>query len=253
MSPVVDVLRLFATALTFLTRLPLVARYSYPDPAALGRSIVLFPLVGALIGALLAGVYFLCLSLFGAPSVAAWLTVAAGVLLTGAFHEDGLADSCDGLFGAFSRERQLEIMKDSRIGTYGGAALVLALGSKAAVLSALPTAAIWSALLSAHILSRFSSLPLAYALPYLRDGSNKPVAAGLTGQRLAAGAGLAAILLLLCAPTVFFSGFVLCALIVLGAGWWLQRRLGGITGDLLGAVNQLVEIAVLLVALAMVR
>lgn len=232
----------------FLTRLPLVARCALAEPAELARSSRYFPLVGALIGGLIALIYALCLY-FLPTTVAAVLALTAGVALTGAFHEDGLADTADGLGGSFERARKLEIMRDSRLGTYGTVALILLLLAKFSALQTLGAWAAFTALVVAHTLARGSSLVLIAWLPYVREGSsNKPIAEGVTRTEIAIALGCCG------GISVFsvgvFGTLLACAgtaIVVLLSGWIYRRQLGGITGDCLGASNQLVELTVMLI------
>jgi adenosylcobinamide-GDP ribazoletransferase len=241
-----NVLRLLATALTFLTRLPLVARFSYSDPAALARSAWLWPIIGAGFGWVAAQV-FLASCLLWNPMTAAVLAITCTALLSGGFHEDGLADSADGFYGGYSVARRLEIMKDSRIGTFGALALIFASLLKVAALTQINSAHILPALVTAHVWARASSLPLAYALPYARfDGANKPVAEGLHVLSVSAG-----LLIAVLAAIWAHAPLLPMALIALVAwpllGWYCQRKIAGITGDALGAINQLTELSVLLI------
>lgn len=244
----------FATAATFLTRLPWIARHASGDPAELARSARWFPLVGVLVGGWAAAVYA-GTALLLPPSLAALLALGATVALTGAFHEDGLADAADGLFGGYTTTRRLEIMRDSRIGTFGGIALVLSLGLRWQTLLLLgPQTAAW-VLPAAHAGARFSSLVLATWLPYVREGApNKPIADGIGLREAAVGGAVTATALLAWAiaggPVAAAVATIAAALIVLACGRLFVARIGGITGDCLGAANQLVEIAILLVAVA---
>ena len=257
---------LFCTALTFLTRLPLVDRYADPAPEALARSAVLWPLIGALIGVVLAGV-LLALTPWLGGAIAAWLAILAGLLLTGAFHEDGLADSFDGLWGGFNPKRRMEIMKDSRIGTYGALALIILIGLKVALLTELANAEptmVCAVFMAAHALARASVLPLTRWLPYVRAGAdNKPVAEAISASIAALGIALSVLILL---ALLSWAGFSALESILLSAVLWalllllwlscavvLRRKLGGVTGDTLGAVNQLTEVAVLLLACGFLR
>jgi len=180
--------RHFLLALQFFTRIPVTGRLAQwvgYSPAMLRASAAHFPAVGWVVGA--AG----ALALAGAsalwpPLVAAVLCTVVTVLLTGAFHEDGLADVADGLGGASTRERALEIMKDSRIGAFGAIALVLALGLKFALLAALVAQGAFTAcaaLLAAHVLSRLAPIALMRALPYVGGdgGKAKPMADAVSG------------------------------------------------------------------------
>lgn len=244
-------LRLIGVALQFLTRVPVRVGF---DPSWLNQSARYFPLVGAFVGALGALVLWAA-SLVFPSTVAVGLSMVATVLLTGAFHEDGLADTCDALGGAVSRERALEIMKDSRIGTYGALGLLLVLGLKAATLVALPPAWAMAALLLAHTVSRAAAVALIRLLPYAGDVSQakaKPLAERISTGGLLVGLAWAVMVgLALIAWQAGWWPMVVTAwgVAALGAwvcGRWFVRRLGGITGDTLGATQQLTELAVLL-------
>jgi len=233
-------------AVQFLTRLPVPARHTPERMAAVPRWL---PGVGLGIGALCGGVLLLAAQIWP-PALAALAAVAAGLALTGALHEDGLADCCDGLGGGASAERALEIMRDSRIGSYGAAGLGLVLAARVLALAALapPLAAL--ALVAGHGASRAAVAHAIATMPYARQegaGSAMP-ALGTGGLALAlatGGAGLAALLLV--AP----PGAVAAGLFGLLAGAalirrWLRRRLGGYTGDGLGAIQQAAELGLYL-------
>jgi adenosylcobinamide-GDP ribazoletransferase len=232
---------IFLLAVQFLTRLPVPASAGF-TPERLTAATRFYPLVGALIGGLVAGVYALALLLWP-PMVAVLLSIAAGLALTGAFHEDGLADMFDGVGGGLTRERALEIMKDSRIGTYGAAALILALALKAAALAAMPPLAVILALVAGHGLSRFSAVLVIATSSYVRDhGTAKPVAEGVSRQSLLIATASALVLLLALAWGLGISPALL-GLAGLALGHWgmrrvFERKLGGYTGDCLGAVQQ---------------
>jgi adenosylcobinamide-GDP ribazoletransferase len=253
-------LRLFFVALQFLTRVPVPAWATAGFQASwLNGCVAWFPAVGALVG----GVGAVVLLLAGAAwpgAVAALLAVTATVVLTGAFHEDGLADTFDALGGAVPRERALEIMKDSRIGSYGAAALGLGLALRVALLATLAAADAWlaaQALVAAHLLGRMAAVGVMATLPYAGDVAHakaKPLATSLA--RSTALGALAVALLLLAAVVAAYRpgqalGTALAALaavggVVLAMRRWLHRRLGGYTGDTLGASEQLGEIVVLM-------
>lgn len=262
--------RLFFIALQFLTRLPTPGWVGYREDWLLA-SARYFPLGGAVVGVWAAAVLWAALKWFPAP-VSVGLSIAATVWLTGGLHEDGLADTCDGLGGAVTRERALAIMKDSRIGSYGALGLVLSLGVKAAALTALvqsgPVMAV-VALVWSHAVSRASAVLLMHWLPYAGDvGQAKapPLAGGLSGAgvwavafwTVAIGAGLVVAVALVAPRWLEPVGQALsCATMVVMAVtfWcarWLSRRLGGYTGDALGATQQLAELAALLAWLAVV-
>lgn len=246
-------LRLFFIAMQFLTRVP-TPRWVGFESDWLNQSARYFPAVGLCVGTVAALVLWLAGSVFP-PAVAVGLSMAATLVLTGGFHEDGLADTFDALGGAVSRERALAIMKDSRIGSYGALALLVVLGLKAATLTSLPIALAVPALLLAHTASRACAVLLIRWLPYAGDidhAKAKPLA-----QRVSAGGALVA---LGCAALVGVAlaawrpaqtPIVVLSLLLLGGGalWcfaWLRRRLDGYTGDGLGATQQITELLVLL-------
>ncbi len=240
-------------AVQFLTRLPLPADVGW-TPERMAATPRWHPFVGVLIGLVCAAVYMLAAHVFP-PTIAALLSTAAGLLATGCFHEDGFADSCDGLGGGSTRERALEIMRDSRIGTYGAAGLGMMLAGKVLALGALPVAIAPWVLIAGHAASRASSVLVIATSSYVRDhGTGKPVSDGISGASLtfALATGAAALLALaFVVPPAAIAG----GLAGLGAGHLLmrarfERRLGGYTGDCLGAVQQTSEVGLLLGVLA---
>ncbi len=243
----------FLLAAQFLTRLPLPAELGH-TPARMAATPRWYPGVGVLVGAL-AGLAFWLAALIWPPALAALVATAAGLLLTGAFHEDGFADACDGLGGGATRARALEIMRDSRIGAYGAAGLGLMLAAKVMALAALPVAAVPLALVAGHAASRASAVAVIATSRYVRDhGTGKPLAAGIGPRGLAlalATGGLAVLALALVLPPLAVAG----ALVGLVAGHLAMRarfekRLGGYTGDCLGAVQQTSETGLYLGVLA---
>ncbi len=240
-------LELFFTALGFFTRLPIPAWVPW-SIAHLNHSARYFPLVGWIVGGIGAAGFLLAAQLLPA-TLAVLLSMALTVRLTGAFHEDGFADSCDGLGGGWQKAQALEIMKDSRIGSYGTIGIVLLLLAKAAALVALAdvshTAAAL-ALLIAHPLSRLASTSLIHFLPYVREDENaksKPLARRLERGELvcAAFGGLAPLLLSSWLPAI--TALLAVSLTTVWLGRMFLRRLGGYTGDLLGTVQQASELA----------
>ncbi|MEX1082058.1 MAG: adenosylcobinamide-GDP ribazoletransferase [Halofilum sp. (in: g-proteobacteria)] len=232
-------------AVVFLTRLPL--PWHVPDfDARLGRSAPWFPLVGVLVGAIGALVWWIGITLWN-PAIGALLAVAATVLATGAFHEDGLADSFDGLGGSAERERALAIMKDSRLGAYGAVALMLVLAGRVLALTALGGAAA-AALVGGHALARCATLPLLRWLPYARadGGTGQPFAGGVSLPALSSAVIATFVLTWILWGGAALAAWAACAAVVLVFAGWCRRRLGGITGDTLGASNQLAELAVYL-------
>ncbi len=249
--------RLFFIALQFFTRLP-IPRWVGFETDWLHHASRYFPLVGVVVAAIGAAVYALAAWLWPTP-VAVLLATAAGIYATGAFHEDGFADMCDGFGGGMTRERVLEIMKDSRIGAYGAIGIGCLLALKCVVLAMLPPAAVVGALFLAHPLSRLAACALIWRLEYARaEGKAKPLAQEMTTAEFAIaalGACLPAALLGLYGHlpwTALLGGALAAAL----AALWLARkivlRLGGYTGDCLGAVQQVTEVVLYLAVLAAV-
>ena len=242
------VARVPLTAVMFLTRLPCPAWVGHDAPT-LSRSAVYFPAVGALVGLFGAAAYG-AVSLAFAPTFAAAAALAATVWLTGAFHEDALGDTFDGFGGGWQRDEVLRIMRDSRLGTYGTVALVLTLGARWTALASLAPAAVLGALVGAHVLARWTALPLILWLPYVREtGTGKPFAASMTPGRLAAGSAVAVGLAALALGWALVPvGLTVVAVTVVG-GLYSRSKIGGMTGDVLGAVNGLSELAAYLVLL----
>ncbi|SDX00275.1 adenosylcobinamide-GDP ribazoletransferase [Marinobacter mobilis] len=238
----------FWLALGFLSRIPMLVRIDY-SPQLMNQSSLYFPLVGLLLGALYAGLY-LVVALFWSPLVSVGLVVAFHLWLTGAFHEDGLADCTDALGGGLTVKDKLRIMKDSRIGTYGTVALVMALGLKASLLLEVPSTAL--ALLLAPCVARLTPLLLMRYLSYVSDpdkSKSKPVAESFSADRLLVATAFTVIVAL---AASWWSGLILLWATVAVSGtallWGqlLKRQLGGYTGDALGASVVIAELVLLL-------
>lgn len=240
-------------AVQFLTRLPVTLKDGY-SPQRLTASTRYYPLVGVFIGAVAAAAFAAALTVFPLI-VAVILSTALGLLLTGAFHEDGLADTFDGIGGGHSAERSLAIMKDSRIGVYGGLALLMALTIKIASLASLVPAAIMLSLVAGHALSRWSSVIVIATSTYVRDaGTAKPTAEGIGFGSLifASLTGLSCIALVwwLMGPTTVIGATTGLVAGHVGMRLFFERKIGGYTGDCLGATQQASEIGVYLGILA---
>jgi adenosylcobinamide-GDP ribazoletransferase len=233
-------LRLFFTALMFFTRIPC-GRWAGSSQDDLNRASRYFPWVGILVGAFGAGVYWVGHQFFP-QEIAVLLSMVATLLLTGAFHEDGLADAADGLGGGWGKEQVLTIMQDSRLGSYGALAILMALLVKFQALAHLSPALLPLVLISGHALSRFAAVLVMATQEYVRpSGKAKPLATQLSpgGLLIAAIGGLL--------PLAALAPQLLWALIPVAVVWlWfslkLKRRLGGYTGDCLGAMQQLCEL-----------
>ena len=244
-------LALMACAIQFLTRLPVPPLKGF-ETDWLTRSARYFPLVGQVVGAL-GALVLLAASQVWSPWIAALLAMGSGLLLTGALHEDGLADSADGLFGGRTREARVAIMKDSRIGAFGVLALGMVLALKVAGLAALaPTAAV-VALIGAHGFGRAAAAVTMWATPYAPAGRPTrwtPTTAGVQGWEAAVAVGLSLWPLALMGPRAAIAAVLGGALASATGARLAKRRLGGHTGDVLGAVEQLGEVGFLLGACA---
>ncbi len=239
-------LNYLAVAVQFLTRLP-VPHLAGFEPAWLDRSVAYFPAVGLLVGMISAGVLVAADQVWPQP-IAAILAVAVGIAATGAFHEDGLADTADGLGGGLTPTARLEIMKDSRIGTYGLVALVAALALKVAALAALGAQSGVIALLAAHAGGRLVPVVASAWMPYAGEaGVAKVAPVRPTRGRILAATVFAllpfGLLPLMTGGLALLLGFMAASLLLFQA--W--RLIGGQTGDVLGASEQAFEVSVLLV------
>lgn len=238
------------TTVAFLTRLPM----PHPEgamPQHFVRAQRMFPLVGAAIGG---AVGFLCLALrgLGLPDLAAGaLALGASALLTGALHEDGLADVADGFGGGRDPAAKLEIMRDSRLGTYGALILMVSFVAKVSALAALPNGYVVQSLIAAHALARgvlpFMAMSLAYAR---KDGLAANAGRPDSATAMTAG-GFALVIAMLVLPWREALGAALVAAVsAIGMAWLAQRQIGGQTGDVLGGAEQLGETAILLLLAA---
>ena len=240
----------FLTAVQFLTRVPV------PTPSysadSLARSVKFFPVVGLLMGTSAALVHLLL-----APHlprlVVAFLVLTYLSLVTGLIHEDGLADAADGFGGGLNCEKILLIMRDSRIGSYGAAALTLSLLGRILLLSSLPLALVPQYLIATRVLGQWTTLPLSFYLSPARaqskgstDGQGARIARITSSSSLIAGTifSFAVAIALLRARAAFAIGAAI--VVTLASGFYFQKRIGGVTGDCFGAANQIAEVAVYL-------
>jgi adenosylcobinamide-GDP ribazoletransferase len=234
-------------ALQLLTRLPLRALGGSAESPHLARGVWAYPLVGAAVGG--AGAAAFAISIWaGVPApVAAFLALAAMALATGALHEDGLADTIDGFGGGHDRERKLAIMRDSRIGTYGVMALIFSVGIRAGAIMALEsTAHVAAALIVSGALSRAAMTVLMAALAPARDNGLSASLGQPEAKTVVAAIAIAFAMTLLAVPfsSAIVLGFALAAVIVFWR-WLANRQIGGQTGDVLGALGQTAEAALL--------
>ncbi|TAG50038.1 MAG: adenosylcobinamide-GDP ribazoletransferase [Betaproteobacteria bacterium] len=257
-------IRLALVAWQFLTRVPLGAAleaWIMWTPERLRASARYFSLVGMIVGAFGALVFFLATLAFG-QTLGAILSITATAVMTGAFHEDGFVDYFDSFGAAGDRAKALAIMKDSRIGTFGAIALVLLCAIKVAALIELPIWLAVAAIIASHSLGRVAACVVMYRLDYVRDtdlSKAKPLAEKMTRTELllAVALGLAplAFIAALGLITLLWTAVALLASVLLVAMFirHLRARLGGFTGDTLGAVEQLTELTILLVFVAASR
>ena len=236
-------------ALQFLTRIPVPSPYT---PDALARAAKFFPIVGLLVGACAAGLNALL-----APHLprfaTATLLVLFLVLITGCLHEDGLADTADALGGGWIREQVLTILKDSRIGSYGAAALTLSLVARIVLLASLQANKVASYLIVSQVLCRWSTLPLSMFLPsaHVVIGEEAPSQGARIARRISSGDLMFAtgFSFAVAATALRMQAIVAVAgvmLLTLLSGLYYKHRVGGVTGDFFGATNQLTEIFVYL-------
>ncbi len=243
--------KIFLTALMFYTRFP-IKNINGWNEEMLNKSTRYFTLIGILVGAVGAAVFFAAIQLFP-QQIAVALSIAATIFFTGAFHEDGFADFCDGFGGGSSPSKILEIMKDSRIGTYGSVGLILILGIKFLALSNFPASQIPLLLIAGHAASRMFPVLLIYSSQYVRiDLKSKVKPIGHADSIYS----LLFALLVGATPLFFISWKIaLIALTVLSVAFlvfqnYVNRKLGGYTGDVLGALQQLSELFFYLSVLA---
>ncbi|EOC1802434.1 adenosylcobinamide-GDP ribazoletransferase [Vibrio cholerae] len=248
-------LELFLLAVSFFSRIPVPVNLPYSSER-MNQAGRYFALVGLLLGAICALAYTLATELFS-TNISVFLTMVLSLLLTGAFHEDGLADMADGVGGGMTAERRLEIMKDSRIGTYGSSALIMVLLGKYLLLTELADLTslvpVW---LLAYTLSRAMAASLIFNTPYVSDSESsksKPLAQHQSGT------DLVILALTALATLLYFSGQFIAVMISVSLisrqifRHWLINRLGGFTGDCLGAAQQLMEIMIYLILLAFLQ
>ena len=238
----------FVAALQFLTRIPLRLRRA-PDLRALP---VWFPAAGAVIGLLVGGVGAVAWHLT-TPLVAGALAVTAGLLITGAFHEDGLGDVADGFGGGHTVERRLEIMKDSRHGTYGVAAMAASVAVRVAALGSMPgPMALLASAVAAHVLARTGAVVLMATAPLARHQGLGVDYGQSTTRRVAIVAGVAGTALATAAVGWWTAPLLVAALVgVALTGALARRKIGGISGDVLGAAEQVAEGLVLVTAVGL--
>ena len=235
-------------AWAFLTRLPCGA-HPAGDPA-LGKSVPWFPVVGAAIGLLVGLAYAGGNELFS-PMTAAVIAIALGIAVTGAFHEDGLADTADSL-GGYNSEQRLEIMKDSRVGTFGVLALVLSVFARVVALAQLRSGDGLLSLILAHTVGRSVATMVMTSESAARDGLGQSYAQHLHRPKVLA-TGVAVVGSATALGPAAMTGYLTASTLAIFLVILARRAYGGMTGDVLGAIEQLGEIAVLIAAARLVR
>jgi adenosylcobinamide-GDP ribazoletransferase len=234
----------FFSAVAFLTRLPVPERVQAP-PGDLSSSVVYFPLVGLLVsgGAILLNHV---LSRFAGQDVVVVAILIFLVAITGGFHEDALADAADGFGGGWGKDQILDIMHDSRVGSFGAIAVALALLARFVFLTNVPAPKLDSYLIAGQVACRWTALPLAFFLSPARaqSGQGARVAGKISRLSLAVGTLLTALILAAALRwNALWVGLATVAMTAASGAYYL-RRIGGVTGDCLGATNQLTELAV---------
>ena len=255
MTKVHHELRLLLTAVMFYTRIP-VPRWVGHSDEALNQATRYFPMIGWIVGGGVGVVIWLASFVFPL-SISVLLGMVAGILMTGAFHEDGFVDMCDGFGGGWTRERILTIMKDSRIGTFGTVGIALLLSLKFSALYVLGQAnlsLLFITVIISHSTSRGIAATFIRTHPYVRDDPTskaKPVAKRLSTKDLCIASGWAILPMIAFPHGLLLLSIVPCLLMRLYLGHYFTRWIGGYTGDCLGATQQLCEVTLLLTVLAL--
>ena len=235
-------LETFLGAIRFFTRLP-VPGVLGQDSVALERAIRYFAAVGLIIGAL-AGLAFAVTSFFWPKTLAVLAAMGTAIMVTGALHEDGWSDMVDGFGGGWDREKVLTIMRDSCIGSFGSVALVMMLLVRFFALIEIDMLLVPVALIAGHAVSRLCATFVMRALDYARpEGKAKPFSNQLSNGDLVFASVTAILPVLLLPPLQFVPGLILAALATLWLARMFKRKIGGYTGDCLGAVQQFSEVA----------
>lgn len=241
-------LQIFFAALMFFTRLPC-PRWTGETQTHLNKAARYFPLIGWIVGAIGAGVVWLGSCWFPYP-LAILLSMIATILATGAFHEDGFTDVCDGFGGGWTKEDILRIMKDSRVGAFGVMGIGLMLATKFLSLNALPLRFLPAVLIAGHSLSRFASTSLLYTHVYVREDAlskSKPLAQQISLAELCVAGmfGIVPLLLVIVTGGPFWHILMCLGMVWVtcwGMGRYFTHWIGGYTGDCLGAVQQITEV-----------
>ncbi|MBI3040442.1 MAG: adenosylcobinamide-GDP ribazoletransferase [Chloroflexi bacterium] len=243
----------FLAALSFLTIIPVPHRQAI-TPEAVGRSIIYFPVVGAIIGLILVGLNWLLGFVLPAAVVNGLLLVAL-VVLSGALHLDGLADTCDGIAGHKTVEARWQVMRDSRVGAFGVIGVFLLLLVKYVSLGSLPADLLMVTLVLMPVVGRWAMVYAVFAYPYARaDGLGKVFKQAASGQVFVIATVITLALAIGLARLANVAYFYLAGLAIMVGVWviviamaaYLKRKFAGLTGDTYGAINEVAEVAVLI-------
>jgi len=235
--------KIFFTAVMFFTRIPCPKWVDHSEEY-LNKASMYFPLIGWIVGGASALIFWVAAYLFPAP-IALILSMITSILITGAFHEDGFADVCDGFGGGWTKAKILEIMKDSRVGSYGVIGMILMLGTKFTVLNQINAHMIPVILVAGHSISRFASTTIIYTHHYVKeneDSKAKPLAKKMTLSELLISAIFGLLPLLLLGNYIFAFTIIPVFLIRWYLTYYFVKWIGGYTGDCLGAAQQVTEV-----------
>jgi adenosylcobinamide-GDP ribazoletransferase len=244
MNVLKEEVRIFFTALMFYTRIPC-PKWVDHDAEYINKSTRYFPLIGYIVGGASAFIFIAC-SFVLSKEVSLILSFIASVLITGAFHEDGFADVCDGFGGGWTKEKILEIMKDSRVGAYGVIGLILLFLFKFLLLQSIATNLLPLVILTSHVFSRYCAVTFIATHNYVReneDAKAKPVAKGMNLKNLIVASifGLGAFLIFKSA--LVFVLIIPVYVVKIYLGYYFKKWIGGYTGDCLGATQQICEVS----------
>lgn len=247
---------IFLNTLMFYTRIPMPSWMKH-DTKILNKATIYFPVIGWIVGAVAALVFYLSWLVFKNPEIPILLSMVASILTTGAFHEDSFANVCNGFGGSWEKEKILDIMNNSRVGTYSSVGLILIFGLKFFSLESLDNQTLICTLFIAHSLSRFVALSYIFTLDYAREdelSKPKPVAKKLSLNDLLK-AFIYAILPLFVYVIITKNFYLLLVfppliIIQLYLGYYFKKRIGGYTADCLGATQQVAEVIIYLVVVA---
>jgi adenosylcobinamide-GDP ribazoletransferase len=238
-------IRIFLTAVMYFTRIPCPKWVDHSEEY-LNKASMYFPFIGWIVGGFSALILWLAAFVFPL-STSIIFSMVASILITGAFHEDGFADVCDGFGGGWTKQKILDIMKDSRIGAYGVIGLILILGLKFSLLYNLNLSVIYIAIIAGHSLSRFTAVSIIFTQDYVReneDSKAKPLAKKMTAPQFIFAAIFGIVPLLLFHSFIFFIVLVPVLLLRSYLVYYFNKWIGGYTGDCLGAAQQLTEIII---------